>query len=174
MRKSIEITPNNSSKKFQGPAKKGEVRNPKGRTKETEERKMARRMTRFQYASTKTGNQMKLTLYDLFQKSQASSILNCMFNMKLPPQLRPAGYVPGVTKVSLVEDSMIRSQLIKNFKWAVEQMVRLMPKELVGTVSGEVTLIGMVKRAVLEDKSSNVIDLVQKRREKEIYETEEQ
>lgn len=173
MRKDIDIIPDDGPKKFKGPAKKGEIRNPAGRPVESEETKVIKRTAHFQFGTTKTANEMRKSLYDLFQRSDALSILSCFFNMKIPPSLRPAGYIPGVTQITPMEDSMIRSNVLKNFKWAVEQMVKLMPKEMVGTIQGEVTLIGMIKRASVENKSSKVIDLVQKRREKEVYETED-
>jgi len=177
MRKDIDITQEEDAqtdhpRKFQGPAKKGEVRNPNGRPVESEETKVIRRTARFQYNTTKTANQIKKSLHDLFQRSDAMSILSCFFNMKIPPQLIPRGYVPGVTQITPTEDAMIRASLLKNFKWAVEQMVKLMPRELTGSFEGEVTLVGMVKRATVENKSDKVVDLVQRKREREVYETE--
>ena len=174
MRKDIETTPNNVAKKFIGAAKKGEIRNPAGRPVESEEIKIVKRTTRFQTASTKLGNKTKMGLLGVYEGSNATSIMKCMLDGKLPPQFTPTNYKSGM-KISVQENLMNIRQIEKNFRWAMEQIAKILPKELAhsGSIQGEMTLIGMVRRANVEDKSPKIVDIVQKRREMEVYEIEE-
>ena len=140
---------------FEGKVKPGEVRNPYGRQGKPS----------LDYKKAKEG------LLQVFIKSNASGTIYDMLNMKLPAILKPEGR----EKLSVEEDSRMRMLILTNFKWAVEQFLKILPKEIgvFGKVSHEHTLVGMVKSAETSPKSPRVIEMT-KMNEKDLldYETE--
>ena len=135
-------------KRFEGQVKKGEVRNPYGRLgKPTPD-----------YRKAKAG------LLQVFIQSEGTGHISDMLNMKLPAILRPEGR----QKVTLEEDDKQRMLLLANFKWAVEQFLKILPKEIgmFGKVSHEYTLAGMVKGALTAPKSDKVIEMTKATEEK--------
>jgi len=165
-RKDIDIGPTKQVAKFVGAAKVGEIRNPKGRPKGTGMRiPLPARLAKMTKAS----------LFEIFGRSHASAIVDCYLNMRIPPQLKPSYLHPGKTKITPQQDAAIKAELQRNFKWAFDQIGKMMPKEIghFGSVNHSVKISEAVKRATTEDKSDKVIDLVKKRREKELYEVGE-
>ena len=126
---------------FEGKVKPGEVRNPYGRQGKPT----------LDYKKAKEG------LLQVFIKSNASGTIFDMLNMKLPAILRPEGR----EKLSVEEDARMRMLILTNFKWAVEQFLKILPKEIgmFGKVSHTHTLAGMVKTAISEPKSQKVISM---------------
>lgn len=147
---------------FTGPAKKGEVRNPAGRPKGSKNKGMP------DYRKVKHG------LLQCFMKSRAPAIIYSMLNMKLPEQLLPH----NLGTITPQQEMALRELLLKNFKWAVEQCIKALPKELgvFGKLQQEHTLSGMVRRAEESPKSDAAISLVEKQTENGItsYEVPEE
>jgi len=141
-------------KRFEGGVKKGEVRNPYGR------------------AGKPTPNYRKIKEGFLqgFINSDAMGHLMNMLNMKLP------GIMKYKEKFTDEEDKELRLQILKNYKWAVEQLIKVIPKEIgvFGKVQHEHTIAGMVKQATISQKSDKVIDLVKKEREEKLLEEKEE
>ena len=111
---------------------------------------------------------MKQGLVEVFNSSQAPAIINQMLNMKLPPMLRPQNR----DLITAKEDAAFRRLLLKNFMWAVEIVVKTVPKELgvFGKIQQEHSLAGLSRRATQSVKSGKVIDMVSKRRVNDIEE----
>lgn len=128
-------------KRFSGSVKKGEIRNPYGRSGKPS----------LNYRKAKEG------LLQVFVKSEAAGTIFDMLNMKLPSVLRPEGRV----MLSVEEDMRLRILLLTNFKWAVEQFLKILPKEIgvFGKIGHIHTLSGMVKSAEIETKSPKVLEM---------------
>lgn len=111
---------------------------------------------------------MKGGLVTLFNTSRAPAILQAMLDMKLPTVLRPA----NALLITPEEDRHYRRVLLANFKWAVEQVIKVVPKEhlMSGSVQHEHTLAGLTKRASTHQKSSTVVDMVKQKREEQVVE----
>ena len=137
----MEKLTRNNNRRFQGQAVKGEIRNPYGRAGKPS----------LNYRKAKEG------LLQVFIKSSAAGTISDMLDMKLPAILRPQNR----DKLTVGEDKEARILLLANFKWAVEQFLKILPKEIgiFGKVGHEHTLIGMVKGAVTETKSPKVIEM---------------
>lgn len=131
-------------KQFAGPCAPGEVRNPYGR------------------AGKPVANARKAKdgLLQLFISSEAPGHIHDMLNMKLPAILKPENR----DMITPEEDSKLRMLILTNFKWAVEQFIKTLPKEIgmFGKVSHEYTLAGMVRGAVTQPKSDRVIEMTKK------------
>lgn len=134
-------------KKFRGPVQKGEVRNPYGRSGKP----------------IANARKAKDGLLQLFISSEAPGHIHDMLNMKLPAILKPENR----DMITKEEDRELRFLILKNFKWAVEQFIKTLPKEIgmFGKVSHEYTLAGMVRGAVTEPKSDRVIEMTKKSEE---------
>lgn len=120
--------------------------------------------------------EIKHSLLEIFNRSDAKAALMCMLNGRIPPQFRPKGVLQGgAEKITPTEHRAMVAQIRGDFKWAVEQMVKMFPKELgvFGSLQMNHTLAGMVRRASTDNKSNKVIDMVKKRREEEVTEYEE-
>jgi len=128
-------------KQFTGQAKSGEVRNPYGRGGKPmpEHRKI------------------KDGLLTGFMSSEAMMHLLDMLNMKLPAFMKPE----NADQLTLEQKQYYINQILKNFKWAVEVVVKVIPKELgvFGKIDVEHSLTGLTKRAVEAKKSSKVIEM---------------
>lgn len=149
-----------------GGAKKGDVRNPVGKVAGT-----------LMKATTLT-NETKTTLIQSFQRSQAPQVLTSMLNMKLPLPFVPRHIKDKLkTGVPLTpeEDMLIVHEIKTNWKWALEWYAKIFPKTMgvFGLVQTEETLAGRLKQATKATKSPNVIDLVKRKMEKEMYIAEE-
>lgn len=152
--------------KDHGGAKPGDVRNPEGKRVGT----LAR--------STVMSNEVKTTLMQTFQRTLAPQILATMLNMKLPMQVVPRHirekWVKG-EELTKDEDIFIAHTIMQNWKWALDWYAKVFPKTM-GVFgmdqTGEETLAGRVKQATKATKSANVIDLVKRQREKEMYSAE--
>ena len=114
------------------------------------------------YKKTKQG------LIEAFNRSDAPAILTGMLNGRLPSFMKPENR----DMLTVAEDAHFRRMLMKNFMWATEIIVKLVPKELgqFGRVTGELTLADLLRRATVSPKSPKVIDMVQKRRASELEE----
>ena len=111
---------------------------------------------------------MKGGLVTLFNTSRAPAILQAMLDMKLPTVLKPA----NINLITPEEDRHYRRVLLANFKWAVEQVIRVVPKEhlMSGSVQHQHTLAGLTKRASTHKKSTSVVELVRKQKEEQVVE----
>lgn len=127
-----------------GPVSKGEIRNPYGR------------------AGKPVANARKAKdgLLQLFISSEAPGHIHDMLNMKLPAILKPENR----NMITPEEDAKLRGLILTNFKWAVEQFIKTLPKEIgmFGKVSHEHTLAGMVKGAVTQPKSDKIVEMTKK------------
>jgi hypothetical protein len=111
---------------------------------------------------------MKGGLVQLFNTSRAPALLQAFLNMQLPSVLKPA----NVQLLTPEEDRHYRRVLLANFKWAVEQIIKVVPKEhlMSGSVQHEHTLAGLTKRATVHQKSESVVEMVRKHNEEQVVE----
>ena len=116
--------------------------------------------------STPDYKQTKKGLIEAFNRSDAPAIITGLLNLRLPSVLKPQGRAT----LSIEEDALLRRLLWKDFKWAVEIIVKLVPKELgqFGRVTGEMSLADLTRRAESAPKSQRVIELVRQRRADDI------
>jgi len=143
-------------KRFKGAVKKGEVRNPYGRSGKPQE----------SYKKVKDG------FVKGFMDSDAMGHLVNMLNMRLPAILKPRNR----ELLTDEEDKEYRKLALTNFKWVVEQILKVVPKEIgiFGKVQHDHTIAGMVKQATIAPKSNKVIDLVKTEKEKRLLEEKEE
>jgi len=143
-------------KRFEGAVKKGEVRNPYGRGGKPEQ----------------SQKKVKEGLLKGFMDSDAMEHLFNMLNMKLPAILKPRNR----ELITDEEDKEYRKLALANFKWVVEQVFKVIPKEIgvFGKVQHDHTIAGMVKQATIAPKSDKVIDLVKAEKEKKLLEGKEE
>lgn len=150
----LRTDPAEKKRRFsKGPAKKGEVRNPEGRpVGATNKPKLP------DYRVIKEG------MLNCFMKSKAPGIIVAMLDFKLPPAF---GVLYTNKKIKKREFLYLLNRMERNFKWAVEFVGRLVPKESFsfGKMKHEFSLSSMTKRALTQPKSSKVIDLVKKQTE---------
>lgn len=109
---------------------------------------------------------LKTGLIEMFNRSDAPAILFQFLNMRLPPMLKPENRGTVTAK----EDAAFRRMLLANFKWVVDVVTKVVPKEV--GVFGRIehtSLSGMVKRAETNAKSGNVVKMVRKRRDDDLY-----
>jgi hypothetical protein len=111
---------------------------------------------------------LKAGMVEIFNRSDAPALLEAFLNMKLPEVLLP----PKKELLTVKEDLQYRKLILNNFKWAVEQVFKIVPRELSvsGNINMEHSLTGLTKRATEEHKSGEVIDMINKRRESELIE----
>jgi len=147
-----------------GGFKKGVSGNPKGRGASKN-------------ASTKTSMEIRKGLLDIFKNSSGPAIIRSMLNGKIPPQFVPIFLDENGKRipVDLWEGPMwmtVIAQARKDYKWAFEQLVKMMPKELgvYGKLEMQHTLAGRVKDALTKEKSKKVIDLAKKRKDRYLIE----
>ena len=108
----------------------------------------------------------KQGLVELFNTSRAPAVIMQMLSMTLPPMLKPH----NSDKLTPAEDARFRAMLLSNFKWAVDAVIKCVPKELgvFGKIQQEHTLAGLVQRASRSPKSPAVVDMVKHRRDGEM------
>lgn len=147
-----------------GAVKKGEVLNPAGKVPGTLMR------------STNQSNEVKSTLIQAFERSLAPQVLVTMLNCKLPSQFLPKYLRDRIENGTLTETDQeaIASMIRKNFWQCNDFIAKILGKTLgvYGLIQTEETLAGRTKQATKETKSPNVIDMVRKRMEKELYEAD--
>ena len=96
-------------------------------------------------------DKLRDALHAIFRDSQAISILHHFINMETPPQFMPSWYKPEA-KITPKEKETLHSQRLKDFKWAVEQIVKLMPEEVFDKMGGKSSLVKEVEKVISEDK----------------------
>lgn len=125
----------------------------------------------------KSGQEVKTTVLQRFVRSSAPSLLYAMFGGRTPERFLPNAILDKLKANIPLEDSedaLVKSMNLKNFKWAVEMIAKLVPKQMgsTGLDDEEGTMAGRMRRATVETKSAKVIDMVKKREEKGLYESE--
>ena len=116
--------------------------------------------------STPDYKRTKKGLIDAFNRSDAPAIITGLLNLRLPSVLKPQGR----NTLTVDEDALLRKLIWKDFKWAVEILVKLVPKERgqFGRVTTEMSLADLTRRAESAPKSQRVIELVRQRRADDI------
>lgn len=152
--------------KDHGGAKPGDVRNPEGKRVGT--------LTKGTVAS----NEVKTTLMQTFRRTLAAPMLATMLNGRLPMQFVPKHIREKLAKgeeLTMDEDLLMTRERSKNFKWALDWYAKVFPKTLgvLNIDQTEETMAGRVKQATKATKSANVIDLVKRQRERDMYSAEE-
>ena len=85
------------------------------------------KITKYSMLKKAKDDKIKAFLHDSLQESQALSILTDMLNMKLPSQFITSSETKA--EITPQEEDEIKSKISENFKWAVELMIKILPKE---------------------------------------------
>lgn len=145
-------------------ARKGDVRNPGGKIPGT--------LTK----STNLGNEARVNLFQILQRSHGPQVLASLLNLRLPAQFVPEDvrerFAAGT---QTAEDKRLVAQMTRtDYKWSMDFMKGLFPRAfgVFGTVQHEETVAGRTKRATKETKSPGMVEMVRKKMEDEAYEVD--